>query len=221
MAAAVRWGPQYVRQVRLLYYQRACMNYRAPADQVVYERGPGAAALLATSREYTTLATSTNQPAPVGREPACLSGYQNVAASTTTAPGAVLFMHELHLPSRGRRLVIVRSNFAADTPPMFIPGFDLELTVMDPATWKTPPKDITAGMPIDVTSPILASPPQLRIFAGQVDPADESHFTIRYVLDGKRHIADGHLEEWPATGAAASATVRFTTRLEIEPAQAQ
>jgi hypothetical protein len=33
----------------------------------------------------------------------------------------------------------------------------------------------------------------LRVFAGQLDPTDESHFTIRYDADGKSDILDGWL----------------------------
>jgi hypothetical protein len=215
--AGTRWGPQYYRQGRLLYWQRKCMEYRAPADQVVYDRGPGAAALLATSHEYLTLAAPSNLPAPVGREPACLTSYQQ-GVGTPSPGGGVLFMHTLRVPSGADRLVIVRSNFRHDTPPMFIPGFDLEVSVTELATWKSPPKDVTGAMEIDVMSSILQTPPRMRIFAGQPDPADPAHFTIRYEFNGKRFIADGHFKEWPAIGTGDPwATVGFTTRPENEP----
>lgn len=215
VAAGVRWGPQHVQQARLLYWQRECMKYRAPADQIVYERGPGAAALLTTSHEYTPLATTSGVPAPTGREPACLAAYQKLAGLTPPSGGGVLFVHALKTRSRPSRLVIVRSNFAADTAPMFIPGFDLEVTVLDPATWKMPQRNVTAGMPIDVRSSILKEPPRVRVYAGQIDPADPSHFTIRYEFDGKPYIADGRIEEMGAEYVYT--TVQFTTRPEGVP----
>jgi hypothetical protein len=193
------------------------MEYRAPADQVVYERGPGAAALLATSHEYLALASPSNQPAPVGREPACLTSYQQ-GVGTPSPGGGVLFMHTLRVPSGADRLVIVRSNFSHDTPPMFIHGFDLEVSLTELATWKSPPKDVTGAMAIDVMSSILQAPPRMRIFAGQPDPADPTHFTIRYEFNGKRFIADGRVKEWPAVGTGDPwATVGFTTRPDTEP----
>ena len=39
--------------------------------------------------------------------------------------------------------------------------------------------------------------PQLRLFAGQADPADESHFTIDYEVDGDRGTIDGWLRDTP------------------------
>ena len=37
--------------------------------------------------------------------------------------------------------------------------------------------------------------PKTRIFAGQPDPADASHFTIRYQLWGQEDIIDGKLQD--------------------------
>jgi hypothetical protein len=45
---------------------------------------------------------------------------------------------------------------------------------------------------------------QLRVFAGQIDPSDTSHFTIAYELDGQSSVIDGWL--------LASGTVRLKPR---------
>jgi hypothetical protein len=39
------------------------------------------------------------------------------------------------------------------------------------------------------------NPPLLHLFAGQPDPADESHFTIDYEVDGDRGTIDGWLRD--------------------------
>src|SRR2546421_5617271 len=52
--AAWHWGPSAWRQAQVLYWQTQCLNYRAPADQVVYEEDPTAAVkLLAGGGDYT------------------------------------------------------------------------------------------------------------------------------------------------------------------------
>lgn len=220
--AGTRWGPRYYRRAQLLYWQRKCMEYRAPADQVVYELGPGAQALFAKSREYISLGISYNQLAPagckpVGREPACFASYRQ-GVLTMRPSRSVLFMHTMRLPSGGDRLVIVQDNFMVDWEPRFIEGFDLRVSVTEPATWKSPPKDVTAALPFGYQDSTLKALPNVRVFAGQPDPADPAHFTIRYEFNGKRYIVDGCLKEWPATGTrGARASVLFTTRPETEP----
>jgi hypothetical protein len=37
---------------------------------------------------------------------------------------------------------------------------------------------------------------RVRIFAGQADPADESHFTLTYEVDGHRGLIDGWLDPY-------------------------
>jgi hypothetical protein len=46
-----------------------------------------------------------------------------------------------------------------------------------------------------VTSGFPPHPPNVRIFAGQPDPGDPSHFTIRYQMWGQEDIVDGRLDD--------------------------
>jgi hypothetical protein len=46
----------------------------------------------------------------------------------------------------------------------------------------------------DVEVMFPTTPPQVRIYAGQVDPADASHFTIRYEMWGQTDVLDGRLD---------------------------
>jgi hypothetical protein len=57
-----------------------------------------------------------------------------------------------------------------------------------PAHWSPPPK---AGLPGKVT---IDYRNQFRVYAGQSDPADASHFTIAYDLDGQAGVVDGWLK---------------------------
>jgi hypothetical protein len=53
---------------------------------------------------------------------------------------------------------------------------------------------VAAGAPIDQPPPIDYGN-RLRVYAGQPDPADESHFTIGYRLDGRDGVIDGWLKD--------------------------
>src|SRR4051794_34337155 len=53
-AAAWRWGPEKWERAKLLYWQRQCMNYTAPADQIAYDQEPGGTStLLKVGSRYT------------------------------------------------------------------------------------------------------------------------------------------------------------------------
>ena len=49
------------------------------------------------------------------------------------------------------------------------------------------------GMGPDLWVQIYKS--KVRMFAGQPDPADPAHFTIRYELDDQPHVIDGWLRD--------------------------
>jgi hypothetical protein len=46
-----------------------------------------------------------------------------------------------------------------------------------------------------VSFDVTAMPRHIRFFAGQVDPADDSHFTIRFERDQEKGIVDGWLTD--------------------------
>ena len=53
---------------------------------------------------------------------------------------------------------------------------------------------IPPGLSIDAL-PVIDYGIALRFFAGQIDPGDESHFTIRYQADGRDGVIDGWLKD--------------------------
>ena len=52
VAAGWRWGPQAWRRAQLLYWQRQCLRYSAPADQVVYTTDVAIAVGLLKRADY-------------------------------------------------------------------------------------------------------------------------------------------------------------------------
>jgi hypothetical protein len=124
-------------------------------------------------------------------------------ASTPAALTGVLFLHERTSPSGARRLVVVLSDFMTDTRPKFIVGYDVDAFAHGQATWSQPPTEDVCCWDIDVIDSVYPTPPHVRVFAGQVDAADSTHFTIRYEIDGVAKVVDGYLQDGPVAGSTA------------------
>ncbi|HZL34276.1 MAG TPA: hypothetical protein VFC78_03135 [Tepidisphaeraceae bacterium] len=212
--AATRWGPGVSRQAILLYWQQQCLRYAPPPDLVVYQQDATDTPALASAggayealnlHEYgsprrTTVAVHVPRceakylaSMPNGRLPG--TKYMTAIPPLLNGRGAVLFMHERQTPSGARYLLIVRSGFAYGADPRFIIAYDLQAKIVSPATWNTLPSDDLGIRNLSVRVDTHAAPPDIKIFAGQADPADASHFTIRYVMDGKPHVVDGFLRD--------------------------
>jgi hypothetical protein len=181
----------------LLYLQHRCLAYSPPADLVVYESAaPGAAALVARSG-YVSLPTfGAITPGTVaGYRPPPLQDLEAaIGGPLAGGPCAVLFMHELRGAAGHRRLVIVFRD-ARTYGPLF-EVFGISTLVMDPATLRTDlkptPKAIVKGWIYNGPAQILEAR-DLRFYAGQLDPGDAGHFTLRYEMDSREGIVDGRL----------------------------
>jgi hypothetical protein len=112
----------------------------------------------------------------------------------------VLFLHARQAPGGPQRLVVVQGW-------LDYPGAVMNLHLSG-QIWSV---DVPFGSdPFEVArfaGPVLSDrPPEggtttLRVFAGQADPQDASHFTIEYWVDGKRGVVDGWLRA-PTAGRA-------------------
>ena len=214
-AAAWRWGPTGWRHVRLLYWQRQCLAYVAPADQVVLDDDPIVAAALLKREGYRNLAGAGSPPV-AGFVPRCWA--EAMRATTGPPAGSVLFLHERTSPGGQRRLVILQLP-GSGTPPLTGSGIP---ALIEPATLTAAPKfhNAVISADVDVSWPDLPRR-STRLFAGQADPADASHFVIRFQTGGLGGTIDGWLEDndrlrfrvrteksAPALGSSMTATVR-------------
>jgi hypothetical protein len=136
---------------------------------------------------WRTLGTLTKLP----------SGLSLSHAGMGNANGAaIIFLHELVSPAGHRRLVCV--SYAPDTPtfqPAFIAGFDYDTCSAAPATWTRPIIPAPRSYFIDVLSGYPRHPPLVRVYAGQPDPNDPVHFTVRYQIWGQEDVLDGRLQD--------------------------
>lgn len=210
-AACSRWGGAAWHQARLLYWQRQCLRYTTPADQIVYDEDPiNAAKLLAADSQYAPYplkrggisAPSAGLPVNAAAHvPACWTRFESltntpVAIQWARGYGSIAFLHERVSPSGHRRLVGVRyfpdtNSFVAS----FLNGYNCNTEAITPATLTMPPAPAMRAYLIDVLSGWPRHPPMVRMYAGQIDPNDPSRFTIRYEMWGQTDTLDGRLED--------------------------
>jgi hypothetical protein len=181
----MRGIPRAMRQVELLYWQRKAMGYTAPPDQVVFE----------------TDAARMNDPGLIVRA----TGAFRVAApwdrfySILSPPGrvalATLFVHERRNPRGESRLVVIEGIPGAQ-------GFVLDPGVLHPGSAFGEPRENTDAwinmnpfFEFGLPAPDSPRSAKLRIFAGQPDPADASHFTIGYEVGSAHFTIDAWLRD--------------------------
>jgi hypothetical protein len=128
-------------------------------------------------------------PGYVLRVPTVLPG-----SSSPLIKPAVIFLHERISPAGHRRLVCVRYGPHGDTfSAQFVQALNCDTFTVTPGTWSRPPIYTPLGWEFDVETVWPRKPPLVRIFAGQPDPNDPAHFTIRYRIWGQEDVLDGRL----------------------------
>jgi hypothetical protein len=208
--AGWRWGPPAWKHGQFLYWQRQCLAYAAPVDQVVYENDPERAAKLLRQPGYVNVAPQGAPPVAV-HMPRCWSEAMNIGGVPVVntgfgagGPGATLFLHERTTASGVRRLVAVQ--VPVGTPG--VAGLPIPApVVVQPATLRAAPAVRSAAAKIDLDlvfnypssgSFTLLSGPSgttARFFAGQADAADLSHFTIPFECGASRGTIEGWLKD--------------------------
>jgi hypothetical protein len=202
IAAAIyggdRWGPWLWRRVQFLHVQPQCMNYAAPPDVVVYETDPvEGQKLLDGGREYR----SHPRTGHVSLGVRCWSLYPYLSEGGWTEP--LIFLHRRTDPYGAEKLVSIqmRDDWGCVSffPSTFTPG---TLTATPGVSHASPADPVMLCLGDDPAAAAgLAdgvprrAPDRLRVFAGQADPHDPSHFTIGYELNGVPGTVDGWLRQ--------------------------
>ena len=199
--------PPLAQHAQMLYAQRQCLRYTPPADQVVFESEPAAAARLLGDPRYRRARVYQVKPSDAvvtaaALTPACWTRMEASISSPhlrqpSSPPAiAVIFMGERKTPSGEPRLVVV-TYFpypAAGGNSRFVYGYEFIAYVLTPGTLGSAPMVYrnTGGNERMAFSP---NPARVRVYAGQPDATDASHFTIRCIIDGIETIIDGHLDD--------------------------
>jgi len=208
-----------VNQGRLLYAQHRCLTFDPPANRVVYEEDPAKSQALLSDPEYIFARAPGNDRIPAAalywpREfrkwPEASRYYRG------SAPPAVLFMHEMKTPAGERVLVDVVAEYDAK----FADSILVRVQAVDPATWRKASSPGPGLVTRLVKPPADREPYQpnrtcyVRVYAGRVDPADPSHFSIPYEGSGHRGVMEGRLRDTRNGGEG----IDLQFRRVIEPA---
>jgi hypothetical protein len=101
-------------------------------------------------------------------------------------------MHDRASRAGRHYLIIVRGD---STPFLSIAGLPLDDDAFAPGDWRNYPAPASGGRAWE--GPVeLPAGEQIRIYAGQADPADQTHFTVRYVENGKAGVMDGYVDDY-------------------------
>lgn len=189
IAAALYFrGPDIWRQAQLIYYQRLCLGQTLSVGRIVYEERSGDARQLATQSQYRS--TPAGGAYYFDLDWAC---FNALLAPPGIAPNATLYLHQRRTPGGQSRLVAVelltvRSIGTAR-------ALDFSVRVIEPG-YLSPPRDLSAGAGLILGRVIVSAQSALRLYAGQSDPDNTSHFVIEYQEnDGRHRTIDGWLRE--------------------------
>jgi hypothetical protein len=184
---------QWRRQAETLYFQRSCLNFTVPPTQVVYEDNPARVGDLTRSADSTMADGHTREVRLSNGHSVFLWDHYLFTHLWVRAgpipPGekGVLFLHERFTPAGERFILgcIVVPNVSGN-------WVEFQLHEFRPATWST---RIVRRNALTTTLPeinrALAAGRHVRLYAGQPDPRDRTHFTIRCEIDGVEETLDG------------------------------
>jgi hypothetical protein len=180
ITCAAIWAFRLVQQLHFLYQQHQWMQYTMPLDKVVLADGtPDVPQLLKLPGYHPIAGGAAAFRAPRWTCKRSDLSYPFIHARGTAGQPTRL-VSVVAVPNYdqggGRRLGL----FAyAEIPASLNPG--------------SRPVDACAIHGPDSGDLLLPVQSSIRIFAGQPDPADQSHFTIRFEHDGKSNVIDGWL----------------------------
>lgn len=174
-ASAWWWVPPLRRRIELLYWQHHCMNY-TPAN--------GQAAVAGKNNGITSQFT-----------PIEWSKFNALLPTPFAASDGIAFMHELKKPSGERRLVVVEMRWDGD----FIGLSEKSVIhVFTPGSLIRPPREVVRKneqfASLGVRTYFVGNDTS-SIYAGLVDAADPSHFTIRMRSGTQELTYDGRLRD--------------------------
>jgi hypothetical protein len=209
-------------QAAVVAIQQQALAYAPPADTIAYTEDPKRIASLAGAgyRPIPVADKTVSQwPAPVTLAPPPFwvelgkwgragQGYTASARSST----ATVFLHERQTPAGERRLVVVHFTAQQDFDQPSKDDMVLTTRAILARAWPlyqpgTPRGNmdeaaVSLSLPAPDRSLVTRKPdgsytvqrgPALTLYMGQPDPADLTHFTIPYDINGKGGTLDGWL----------------------------
>jgi hypothetical protein len=176
------WAFRFAQQLRFLHQQHRWMRYTMQADRIILAAGDAAMPLLNDPDYFhPTRSWDGHRFTDAVRNP------NKLAADPYWGSLPLIFLHQRRAPDGGDRLISVFPTLDRTK------DYSLLAEAEVPANAQPGSRpSLCKAMGISGEYRFEA-PMNLKVFAGQPDPADESHFTIRFDLDGKFNIIDGWL----------------------------
>ena len=164
--------PNLWSHIQLLHWQRQAMGYSLPPDQIVFRENGDGTAMKSVPGRVSRGNQSFIFAVPWDR-------FYQLASPPGRQATATLFLHELHNNRGESRLVSVEGTEMA-TITVFRPG----------SMFRAPQEQSSNWIPLNRTIFPTAS-----YYAGQVDPKDPSHFSIRMETGNGTEILHGWLKD--------------------------
>jgi hypothetical protein len=172
LLSSIGWGPSLCHNLRAVYWERQCMSYASPADEVAY------------GIDLTTGGIVVQKSVPAWDT---YYGFIKYAPAPSKGGFPVLFLHARQ--ARGERPQLV----AVDLRGGNITAGELIFNTWTPhAGSLTYPPEVRSGI-YTVRLPELKTAEYLRFYTGQPDQNDLSHFTIVFEIDGQKGTIDGRV----------------------------
>ena len=187
--------PHLFQKWTLLSLQNRCLNYTAPPDRIAFD-----------TRALSQYARSdpdyhmVNRPEMsfVGYAPKLCYQFQFMRSGSYIVPDAFpAFLHRRKSPAGNERLVQVMIRARTSKVIIGSTSIFLNSDVIQPGSILSPPIDckwVSTASTLILTNK-QTWPRDFVMDSGQPDPADASHFTIRFSLDGSPQIVDGWLKD--------------------------
>jgi hypothetical protein len=206
---------------KLIGQQQQLMAETFTPGTVVYSEDPARTVTVAEPYQRIQVSRSTvpEWPAPVVREaPAAWKELHNSGSFNVVGPPTVaVFIHERAMPDGQKRLVVAQleavQSFAAnnaganadvvrtyrrlhvDAYGMLDPKSGTMQRMAAAVEFRLPSPDVMNVIRASNGSYVVKRGPALTIFTGEPDPADATHLTIPYAIDGQPGTIDVWLRD--------------------------
>ena len=182
---AVRYANMAAERWRVNRLYRTCAAYTSPATTVVWEEDPQQVKQL--RGDYQVVGSHAGNAAYLVPDP---WKQLNAAIGQQIQTWGTLFLHERTTPTSKRKL-LVGVDIAGWSRGGPLVLFARCRTIAPAAPMRLPVEE-----KVDHPSVHLAQAEgTLRLFAGQLDATDESHFTIDYAIGDQKGIIDGWVKD--------------------------
>lgn len=198
LVSAYWWGPRAWYRLQLAYAERQCSAYVAAPNTIVYTEDPAdVKRLAATSVGY--------RPAPGGGGsvflvPQAWSKFYGLLSPPGFQSRGTVFLHERRTPGGRRMLVAIDylGDKLYDGGNYWMDVSEFQVRAFEPGGPFSLPVEVqNAQVPHELYN-VNGRPGTLRLYAGQADPNDPTHFTITWELTDNpptHGVLDGWVRE--------------------------